>query len=78
MLLTRNNPKEILEFEGIKCQITSSPTIVNKRGPVFQVKNVQEGDVSLLFGTLVNIKDKVYCKRKKTLVSVKMSFYEED
>lgn len=56
-LLTKNDPKDILEFKGVKCQVNSSSVLVNKRLPVFQIKHLEEGEIQSMFGVLVNNED---------------------
>lgn len=58
-LLTKNDPKDILEFKGVKCQVNSSSVLVNKRLPVFQIKHLEEGEIQSMFGALVNNEDEV-------------------
>lgn len=58
-LLERNDPLEILEFKGIKCQVNICPLIIERNTPVFQGKILQEGVIQSLFGSLVDYKDKV-------------------
>lgn len=58
-LLTKNDPKDILELKGVKCQVNSSPVLVNKRLPVFQIKHLEEEEIQSMFGVLVNNEDEV-------------------
>lgn len=58
-LLERNNPIEVLQFKGIKCQVKICPLIVDRNTPVFQGTTLQEGVIQNLLGSLVNSKDMV-------------------
>lgn len=69
-LLTKNDPKDILELKGVKCQVNSSPVLVNKRLPVFQIKHLEEGEIQSMFGVLVNNEDEVSSLQNEVILLV--------
>lgn len=64
------DPKDILEFEGVKCQVNSSLVLVNKRLPVFQIKHLEEGEIQSMFGVLVNNEDEVSSLQNEVILLV--------
>lgn len=52
LLLDRNDPKEILKCQKIRCQVNTCPLVIDKNTPVFKGKNIQKEEILSLFGRL--------------------------
>lgn len=58
-LLERNDPKEILIFKGLKYKVYPCPVDLKKKALSLRNAAIDENDVSSLFGTLLDIEEKV-------------------